>query len=85
MALERQAWEYLRTRDRGAMRRFLPDDAFADLLGRYALPQERGAGLHAELPARQLRDRADLRGAHDQPDRGDPALPRHLARRGAPV
>ncbi|HYD07926.1 MAG TPA: nuclear transport factor 2 family protein [Reyranella sp.] len=27
MALERQSWEYLRTRDRGAMRRFLPEDA----------------------------------------------------------
>ena len=27
MALERQSWEYLKTRDRAAMRRFLPDDA----------------------------------------------------------
>ena len=27
MALEKQSWEYLRTRDRAAMRRFLPDDA----------------------------------------------------------
>jgi uncharacterized protein (TIGR02246 family) len=27
MALEKESWEYLRTRDRAAMRRFLPDDA----------------------------------------------------------
>jgi hypothetical protein len=27
MALERQSWEHFRTRDRAAMRRFLPDDA----------------------------------------------------------
>jgi hypothetical protein len=27
MALEKASWEYLKTRDRAAMRRFLPDDA----------------------------------------------------------
>lgn len=27
MALEKESWEYLKTRDRAAMRRFLPDDA----------------------------------------------------------
>jgi len=27
MAMERQSWEFLRSRDRAAMRRFLPDDA----------------------------------------------------------
>jgi hypothetical protein len=27
MALEKESWEYLRTRDRAAMRRFLPEDA----------------------------------------------------------
>lgn len=33
MALEKQSWEYFRTRDRGALRRFLPDDALLVFAG----------------------------------------------------
>jgi hypothetical protein len=40
MALEKESWEYLRNRDRVAMRRFLPDDAVLIFGGlRYSKPE----------------------------------------------